>query len=477
MWYKGVAESLSRVLVLSNKKNTLWSFFSSVKLAIALLIIISIASILGTIIPQQGAADDFIRRLSPAMVSVFDKLQLFDIFHSLWFLILIVLLSVNLIVCSLNRFPTHWKLFHHRSDPDAGDSFENLPADRIILVERSLQKETESIDSLLKKRYKGVRRKDTEKGSFLTGEKGKFSFFGVYLIHASVLVMLTGVIIGFLFGFDAYIEVAEGEAVDTVQLKRGKGLKKLDFTVRCDRFTIEYYEDGTPKLYRSDLAFLRNDSLLYQGPVLVNHPASFEGIRFYQANYGKTPSNEAVIMLQRGHEKAQAIKVVMGKAFDLPGKEGKATIIRMEENLMRMGPAVKINIATGKGNVQFWIFQNIEQIEAENPGLMDQVPMFNPGVFAPYVFSLAMMQTKYYTGLQVARDPGVPVVVAGSVLLVLGFMIVFFYAHRQVWIRIDRQGINTRISITGKTNKDSVGLDREIQRLMGAIKKAGEKRS
>jgi cytochrome c biogenesis protein len=462
---------------LFDKKNTLWSFFSSVKLTIVLLMIISIASILGTIIPQQGAADSFVSRLSPGMMSIFDNLQLFDIFHSIWFMSLMVLLSINLIVCSLNRFPAHWKLFHHRPDPDATEGFGNLPTDRIILVERSLHEETERIESLLKKRYNGVRRKDTEKGSFLTGEKGNFSYFGVYLIHFSVLIILTGVIIGFLFGFEAYVEVAEGEAVDTVQIKGGKGLKKLDFTVRCDRFTIDYYEDGTPKLYQSDLTFFRNDSILYQGPVLVNHPVSFEGIRFYQANYGKVPSDEVVIMLRKRHEKAQVIKVVMGKGFDLPGKEGKATIIRMEENLMRMGPAVKINIATGKGNVQFWIFQNIEQIEAENPGLMDQVPMFNPGLFIPYVFSLAMMQTKYYTGLQVAGDPGVPVVVAGSLLLVLGFMTVFFYAHRQVWIRLDRQGINTRISITGKTNKDPVGLDREILRLMGAIKKAEEKRS
>lgn len=461
---------------MSNKKNTFGSFFSSVKLAIALLIIISVASILGTIIPQQEAADEFIHRLGPGMASVFDKLQLFDIFHSFWFLGLIVLLAVNLIVCSLNRLPVHWKLFHHRPDPDAGDSFENLPADRIILVERPFHEETERIETLLKKRYKGVRRTDKESASFLTGEKGNFSIFGVYLIHVSVLMILAGVITGFLLGFDAYVEVAEGESVDTVQMKGGKGLKKLDFTMRCDRFTIDYYEDGTPKLYQSDLAFLRNDNILYQGPVLVNHPASFEGIRFYQANYGKVPSNEAVILLRKGREKAQAMKVVTGKAFDLPGKEGKATMIRMEENLMRMGPAVKINITTAKGNVQFWVFQNIEQIEAENPGLMDQVPMFNPGAFAPYVFSLAMMETKYYTGLQVARDPGVPVVVAGSVVLVLGFMTVFFYAHRQLWIRIDRQGTKTRISITGKTNKDPVGLDREIQRLMGAIHKTQEKR-
>lgn len=460
-----------------DKKNTLWPFFSSVKLAIALLIIISIASILGTIIPQQEAAGAFFSSLSPGMASVFDTLQLFDIFHSIWFLSLLFLLSVNLIVCSLNRLPASWKRFRSISAPDEPEIFRNLPANEVILTEGKLEGETERIESLLKKRFKKVERKDTEKASYLTGEKGNFSYFGVYLIHVSVLIILAGVIIGFLFGFDAYVEVAEGEAVDVVQMKGGKGLKKLDFTVRCDRFTIDYYKDGTPKLYQSDLAFVRNDSILYQSPVLVNHPATFAGIRFYQANYGKTPSGEAVIMLHKGREKAQVINVGMGKEFDLPGKEGKATVIRMEENLMQMGPAVKINIATAKGSVQFWVFQNIEQIVEENPGLMDHVPMFNPGAFAPYVFSLAMMHTKYFTGLQVARDPGVPVVVAGSLLLVLGFMTVFFYAHRQVWIRIDSQGTHTRISITGKTNKDPVGLDREIHRLMGAIQKTEVKGS
>jgi cytochrome c biogenesis protein ResB len=48
---------------------------------------------------------------------------------------------------------------------------------------------------------------------------------------------------------------------------------------------------------------------------------------------------------------------------------------------------------------------------------------------------------------------------------------VFFYAHRQVWIRLDRQGTGTRISVAGKTNKDRVGLEREMGRLIGEIKK------
>jgi len=455
------------------RKISVWSLLSSVKLTIVLLIIISIASILGTIIPQQEA-DIFTSRLSPHIVAVFRELQLFNIYHSTWFVSLMLLLSINLIVCSANRLPASWKLYRKMSVPDETELFRDPPSDRVVLVERPLNAEAARLEGILKKKYKGVSRKDTEEGTFIKGEKGRFSHLGVYLVHFSVLVILAGVIIGFLFGFDAYVEVAVGDSVDTVQLQGKSGFKKLDFTVRCDRFSIDYYEDGTPKAYRSDLTFSRNGSIIQQGPIFVNHPATVEGIRFYQANYGTAPSGDAVIGIRKGGEKARVIRARVGTEFDLPGKDGKAKILRMEENFMRIGPAVKIDIQSAKGKFQFWVFQNIEQIMEENPGLIEQVPLFNPGLFDPYVFSLAMIQTKYYTGLQVTRDPGVPVVIAGSLLLVLGFITVFFYAYRQVWIRIDRQGPNTRIIIAGKANRDPVGLEREITTLMEEIENSGE---
>jgi len=440
---------------------------SSVKLTIALFIIIVIASILGTVIPQQEA-DVIAGRFSPGMISLFRELQLFNIYHSTWFIGLMLLLSINLVVCSANRLPASWKLYRKISAPDEAEIFADLPSDRVILVERPLKEEAMKLEGLLKKKYKGIRRKDTEEGTFINSEKGRFSHLGVYVVHLGVLVILAGMIIGFFFGFDAYVDVAEGESIDKVKLQGKTDFKKLDFDVRCDRFSIDYYEDGTPKVYRSDLTFLRDGKILQQGPIFVNRPATVEGIRFYQANFSSVPSG-AVIGIRKGRDRALAVRVHIGTEFDLPGNEGRAKIIRIEENFMRIGPAVKLDIQSAKGNVQFWIFQNIEQIMEENPGLVESVPLFNPGIFEPYVFSLAMIQTKYYTGLQVTRDPGVPVVIAGSFLLVLGFMIVFFYAHQQVWIRIDMQGKNTRISIAGKTNKDTVGLNREIAHLVENI--------
>jgi cytochrome c biogenesis protein len=371
----------------------------------------------------------------------------------------------------MNRLPVSWSLFRKRSVPEEAHVFRNQPPKQTILVERALDQEAARIENLLRKRYSRVQRKDTDQGSFLTGGRGYYSYFGVYLIHFSILIILAGAMIGFFFGFDAYVEIPEGGSIDTVQLKGRTGLKKLDFSVRCDRFSVDYYEDGTPKSYRSDLTFMRSDTVIHQGQVLVNHPAVVEGVRFYQSNFGSAPSGEVVIGIRKGYEKMQTITSRAGKAFDLPEKGGKAKILRMEEDFMNMGPAVKISIRSAKGEFQFWVFENIEQIRKANPGITEHISVLNPGLFPPYVFSLEMLQAKHYTGLQVTRDPGVPVVVAGALLLVLGFMTVFFYAQRQIWINLGRQGTSTRISIVGKTNKNPVGLDREIERLIGQIKK------
>jgi cytochrome c biogenesis protein ResB len=68
-------------------------------------------------------------------------------------------------------------------------------------------------------------------------------------------------------------------------------------------------------------------------------------------------------------------------------------------------------------------------------------------------------------------------VIVGAIFLVAGFIVVFFYAHRRVWIGIDSQGGKTRISVSGKSNKDSVGINREIFRLIKEIQKTGVKRA
>src|SRR5664280_3761951 len=90
-----------------------------------------------------------------------------------------------------------------------------------------------------------------------------------------------------------------------------------------------------------------------QGQLLVNSPLSFEGIRFYQSSYGLTSEGKASLSLFKNGKKSQEILVGLGETFVLPGKEGKVQVLRVEGNLMNMGPAIKLAVVSSQGETVF----------------------------------------------------------------------------------------------------------------------------
>jgi cytochrome c biogenesis protein len=96
---------------MARKEGGIRDFFNSVRLTIVLLAAIALGALLGTIIPQQEAAEAVSSRLHPVLLSVFQAFQLFDVYHSAWFTLLLVLLAAKLIACSLNRFPAAWNFY------------------------------------------------------------------------------------------------------------------------------------------------------------------------------------------------------------------------------------------------------------------------------------------------------------------------------------------------------------------------------
>ena len=451
-------------------KSRVWSFFSSVGLTIALLTIIVLVSIIGTVVPQRESAAELAMRIPPGLFSFLQTMQIFDLYHSILFFLLMGLLSLNLIICSINRFPQAWRHFRAKPSPENSDVFKDLSEDAIINTKQDQKVIAEIAATSMKSRFRGYQCQKTTDGLYLYGDKGRSSYFGVYVVHLSLLILIVGVVIGSLFGIEGYVNIGEGETVNKIDLRDKNQTLLLPFAVRCDRFTIEFYENGAPKTYRSELTFLKNDQVASQGQLLVNHPLGFEGIRFYQSSYGLTSEGKASLSLFKNGKKSQEISVGLGETFVLPGKEGKVNVLRVEENLMNMGPAIKLAVVSSQGETVFWVFRHIDKIKEVNPGIVQQIPMFNPGLFSPYFFVINSVQEKYYTGLQVNSDPGLPVVATAAFLMFIGLMLVFFSSHRQVWLRIDVRGENTRISIAGRSHKDAVGLERDIKKIIARIK-------
>ena len=448
-----------------NPKNPVWSFFSSVRLTIALLILIALAAVIGTVVPQQEAAGEGLQKLPPALAGLVKALQVTDLYRSPWFLLMMGLLTVNLVVCSLNRLPVSLRLYRRRPEPDRPGLYEDLPPDRVLEAAGGVEDEAGRMEQVLKRSLGAVERKQADQTIWLSAQRGAWSYFGVYVIHAGVLVIILGAVAGSLLGFEGHVNIPEGGSADAIELRGGKGSMPLGFDVRCDDFHVEFYDSGMPKLYRSDLSFLKGGDIRARGVLMVNHPLEFEGIRFYQSTYGAVPG-EAVLGIE-GKGQRTVKRARLGERFAIDGGKAQVEILRIEGNLMRMGPAVKIGITAADRAISFWVFQFIEAIEEHNPGITTQVPQFNAGLYRPYRFALDGIETSFYTGLKVNRDPGVPIVGAGAFLLVAGFLLTFFSSHRQVFVRVDRRHGKARISIAGRCNRDPVRLDREIGRIVG----------
>jgi len=461
----------------AKKSNVLWSVFTSVKLTLGLLIVLAVTSIFGTVIPQQEGAMELAEELSPGLVSLLSSLQLFDMYHSLWFRLIIGTLALNLIICSLDRFPSAWKRFQTAPKLDRSKPFEDLPPHRNFSAAGKTDKVVPLTAGILKTHYRRFQQRETDNEVVLYAEKGRFSHLGVYLVHLSVLIILIGSIVGSLFGFEAYVNIPEGEAVNKVRLRKTQAFKPMPFDIRCDRFSVEFYDNGAPKEYRSDLTFLEDGKAALQGPLLVNHPVTFRGITFYQASYGSLPGNKARIGIRREGDPANALlDVEIERPYDLPGQPGQFMVFEARSDFMKMGPAVQVAVRPEQGEeIRFWVFKNIDLIKERFPGFFERFPKFNPGAYKPYHFTLQSIEAKYYTGLQVSRDPGVPLVWTGFFLIMIGLFVTFFTSHRSIWVQVARTKRGLNIRVAGRTNKNPVGLERELDHLASKIKGKVEK--
>jgi cytochrome c biogenesis protein len=425
---------------------------------------------IGTLFPQREAAVELAGLIPPGLFSFLQKMQVFDLYHSVWFFILMGLLAVNLLICSLDRFPAAWNRFRSSPVPRDPDAFKDLPEENLFYTVSNAKKAADAAASLLKKKYYSIKQADEAGSVYLCAQKGRFAHFGVFMVHLSVLGLICGAVIGSVFGIEGSVKMIEGETVSGISLRNGNATMPLPFSVRCDKFTIERYKNGAPKLFQSDLTFFKNDRAVRSAKLLVNHPVDFEGFRFYQASYGPAPGKKATLALLRDGGRRDIMNVSAGYRFELPGNEGTFQVLRVEDNMMQMGPAVKVAVRSEKEVVTFWVFREIDRIKKVVPDVFEQVPVFNPGLFHPYTFSLLGIEEKYYTGLQVNRDPGMTVVASAAVLLICGLMIVVFSYARRIWVRIDQVEGKVRIGIAGRSIRNNVGLKREVLHLLAQLK-------
>lgn len=463
---------------MSSNKNIISSLFqllASVQLTIVLLIIITIAAILGSLFPY----------ISPHTAEL-------DIYSSIWFRTLILLLAINIIVCSIYKYPIIRELTTERSKPFDFKFIESLKNSKKFRLSGTPVELSMKISQVFSKKGFTVRQISAEKDSSDTGEistfiaeKGRYSRYVFYITHLSLLLILAGSIIGSTFGFKGYMQLPVGATKNTVFLQDGDHVIELPFQIHCQDFTIEHYENSEQiKDYFSTLVVLVDGKEVKKQTIEVNHPLVHDGVKFFQSSYGQTifdPREEKINVTVSNEETGAVIKTLsvsldeavpfdkespsyQMKLVDFVGDfvmnpDGKIGSRSMSMN----NPAVRVQILAENELVEsFWVFTKFPDLKMGRRT-------------TPYHIKISFPESKMYTGLQVSRDPGIPLVWTGGILLSLGIMLVFFTYHRRYFVIIEKpkKGKLT-VGLAAKSHKNRLALEQEFSYFLQKIEREVE---
>ncbi len=486
----------------------IWKFFSSVKLAVVLLIILAIVSIIGTVIQQNQPTEIYLQEYSPATVELFEMLGLFDMYHTWWFVLLLMLFTANLTVCTLDRFPRTWEAIRVPLKPLDDDTLKAVPFKKEIVLKSGMDKAEARVSQVLKThRFRYLVSSGPGFFHFYT-QKGAYSRLGVYITHVSIILIFIGALVGAFFGFKGFLNLPEGEASNVVYLRNepmwdrimdGLGISKskliydrrgdvpampLGFYIQCKDFEVDYYQGptgptGMPSEYHSELSVydLRGLKILDKR-IEVNDPLTFKGITFYQSSYGAIPgavgkivlhvrpkngsSPGETVVIDPGHSKYvssidRTIKAIGIAAFGVRNPStGEVSFFRSRNDEL-INPAVELEVLKGNKRLYKTTVLKVDQGEPHMP--------------EDYVISYVDYWGARYTGLQVTKDPGVWIVYLGFIMLGVGPAIAFFGSHRKLWVRIqDRKG-QAVITIAGSANRNRIGFEREFNTIADEIGK------
>lgn len=438
-------------------------FFASVKLTVYTLVILAVTSIIGTIVLQKGSPEAYVKLYGQGMYNLIKVLSLDDMYQAWWYLMLLVVLCINIIVCSIERLSKTWKIIFPREISVNPGRFSGLKNRQGFESDKDLKGLTASYKDFLSKRVGQVLERKTDQGLVLYAEKGRWTRLGVYVVHASVLLLLSGALIGAVFGFKASLRLDEGQSADTVFDSATRAPIKLPFAVTCNEFEVKFYDTGAPDEFRSSLSISEGGKVSFTKDIRVNHPLRYKGINIFQASYGTASPNEAVFQItDNSTQESESHTIKLGQTVKLPGGLGtflfEGFLPHFDFRGHNLGGAFFGRVALeGKQSVQI--------------ALPTKFPTFDKMRKGKITVVVKTFDQAYYTGLQVTRDPGVWYVYAGFILMIVGCWVTFFMSHQSVCIGLgENPGGRTRIWIAGRTNRNAQGMNLKIKKLANALK-------
>ncbi|MFM7364819.1 MAG: cytochrome c biogenesis protein [Cuspidothrix sp.] len=420
---------------------------TDLRLAIILLLVIAVFSVSGTVI-EQGQPPVFYQSNYPEHPALFGFLTwkviqvvgLDHVYRTWWFLSLLVLFGTSLTACTFTRQLPALKAAQKWQYYGEPRNFQKL----------ALSAELQNVDLLSitpilqQKQYRIFQEQD----HILYARKGIIGKIGPIIVHIGIVAILIGGIWGSMTGFMAQEMVASGDTfqvkniVDAGAWSSQKVLK--DWSVRVNRFWIDYTPTGGIDQFYSDMSVLDHDGKeVNQEKIYVNKPLRYHGVVFYQTDWG-------ISSLRVRLNKSPIFQLPMAQ-LDTKGKG------RLWGTWMPTKPDLSEGVSILAKDLQGMVLVYDAQ------GKLINTVRAGMGIPINGV-NLQILDVIGSTGLQIKYDPGIPIVYIGFALLMLG-VVMSYFSHSQIWVL--KKG--ETLYIGGKTNRAQVAFEQEFLAILDQL--------
>ncbi|KYG33158.1 cytochrome c biogenesis protein ResB [Alkalihalobacillus trypoxylicola] len=481
MRYEGVARRSQTYK--STIIDKIWMFFSSVKVGIWIIVLILVASIFGTIFPQEfyiGGANPatFYKEEYGALGEIYYQLGFHDLYGSWWYMLLLASLGISLIIASLDRVvPLHRALKNQRTK-----RHENFMKRQRVFSSSTVEDEEEVLKHV-KEKLKAKRYQIREEEGHLVAEKGRFSRWGPYVNHLGLIIFLIGCMLRYFPGFylDEHVWVREGE----VQVVPGSN---QELFLENEQFLLEIYDqeeeaDEAP-MQAPRVKNYQTNAVLYQAnpdspvgvvddlqeverhDIRVNDPLEYQGYKFYQLDYklNELATMSFTVENKESSEQFGRMDVDLNNPQDFYELD-EGYMVKVEEYFpdFYMDDNNEPASRTRLPNNPVFVF-NITTPETPDGetslvGIAQNIEPFGEN---DYKVTFVDVTTNNVTGIGVRKDITIPILIAGGAIFMIGLVQGSYWAHRRIWF----QKIKGEIWIAGHTNKNWLALRKDIDEVI-----------
>lgn len=469
----------------------IWNFFSSVKVGIWIIVLLLIASAIGTIFPQEMyipptvVPQEFYKDEYGFLGQMYYELGFHNLYSSWWYFLLIAALGISLVIASLDRFIPLYRALN-KQGITRHESF--LRRQRLFSetkVEEKLDEQLDLIISNLKRKRYQVRE---ENGHFLA-EKSRFSRWGPYVNHVGLIIFLIGGLLRFVPGMyvDEMLWIRDGETA-IIPGTNGK------YYLSSDKFIMATYQkDQEDQVFANTLSRVGDGNVvknfqtnvtLYErkGEIIhgakpelkkvkdeqirVNYPLKHDSYALYQTSYKLNELNKFNFSLVDKETEESFGKIAVDllepkKEYDL-GNGYKVEIVTYFPNFYFNNEGVPDTKSRVPDNPAF-VFDMIspEKPDGERSFVAIQQTL-DPEEDNQLKMEFEGVETKNLSALTVRKDHTLWFLGVGGAIFMIGVIQGLYWNHRRIWIRRDGDSV----LIAGHTNKNWYGIRNEVNRIL-----------